>query len=127
MPNIFVDFRRYPASVQKGLVLLLVGWGWFFVSLYGFYLKEQTPDKMLIVGAAIAFLALSMKNWARMLCLLCNAMAILWCLGFAVLFFGQNQALFLVSVVNVLLFSLATFYLAVKPSAEDADHRCLEA
>ena len=121
MFRIVEDFTTYPSSVKTGLVLLLIGWIWFYVVL-AVIAGIKIDNRMLIMGLSVLLLAGSMKSWARMLCMMGNGMALLFCLFFAVdvyrLTRGQGVVLAITLVSSAVLFMLSIYYMAVKPSAE---------
>ncbi len=115
------EFRDFPQSVKNALVLMFISWGWCFLTLY-LYLyhpPEQIPYRPVIAGVAICISILMIKNWARMLCLLCNVMIIV---QFSPLFFtyAMNDNIIdgLVIGLNLILFALTTYYMFIKSTAE---------
>lgn len=121
MLRIFDDFKTYPVSVQKGLVLLLLSWIWFYAAL-GVVADIRIPNRMLLTGVFVLLLAGSMKNWARLLCIMCNGMAFLFCLTYAFdvyrLAGGSFGTLPVTLLLGAGLFALSAYYLLIKPSAE---------
>jgi hypothetical protein len=122
MFRILNDFPRYPQSVQRGLVLLLISWLWFFGAM-GIIAGIDIPPRMLVGGLGVLLLAGSMKNWARWLCIMCSIMAILYCSAYAALDIqhinqGKLSLLSTILIVSALLFGFSTYYLSIRPAAE---------
>ena len=112
------EFKSIPNDVKNGLLFLYLGWLWFYIASYFFYLNGEIPWKFIAGGAVICVLVSQFKNYARVLCLLFNIMMILWCVLLSALFFKQFTDKFIASVVNFILFSLSTFYLFKKDAAD---------
>lgn len=114
------DFKTYPPSVQRGLVLLLMSWIWFYTAI-GIIAGIQIPPRMLLVGVFVILLAGSMKNWARLLCIMCNVMAFLFCLTYAFDLYRHSRetggALPMTLIVGAALFAFSAYYLFIKPSS----------
>lgn len=120
MFRILEDFKTYPKSVQRGIVLLVTSWVWFYAALQ-FIAGFEIPAKMFWVGGSIVLLAGSMKNWARLLCILCNIMAIIYCVFLAVaIHFGQSEGTAFVTTLSTsaILFAIPTYFLSIKSSSE---------
>jgi hypothetical protein len=112
MFRIIDDFKSYPKSVQKGLVLLLISWIWFFSAMQ-FFVKSEISTRGLVAGAGVLVLAGTMKNWARWLCNMCSIMACIYCAVLAVVASGAASLIF-----SALLFALSTYFLSIKSSSE---------
>lgn len=110
-----MDFNAIPTSVKSGLILLLLGWIWFLFSVYHYYDKSFW-ERFLIGGVVIVFCVFQFKKWAHALALLCNAMTILYCGFFALVFHlsGENPQIVIVSAINVLLFGFSSYFLLQK-------------
>jgi hypothetical protein len=112
MFRIINDFKTYPQSVQRGLVLLLVSWVWFF-SVMQFFIKIDISARELAAGAGVLVVAGTMKNWARWLCIMCSIMACIYCAVVASVASGATSLIF-----SAILFALSTYYLSIKSSSE---------
>jgi len=115
------EFEDFPQSVKNGLVFLFISWGWCFLTLY-LYLydpPEQIPYRQVLSGIAICISILTIKNWARMLSILCNVMIII---QFSPVFFtdvmNDNITRGLVIGLNMILFTLACYYMFIKSTAD---------
>lgn len=118
MLNQIEKFKNFPPSVKKGILFLLAGWLWFYWSLYGFFLKEETPSQFIIIGVSVCTVVIMIKNWGRVLCLLCNVMIIVVYLAVSYMFFQlEDIPKSFIASVGVVLFSLSTYYLAVGESS----------
>lgn len=112
--------QTYPKTVRMALYFLLAGWASFLWSVYQYYAPEFL-SRFAIAGALAIFFTMRLKNWARMLCLCANAMVILYCSFFGLVFAikappDMGAAFF--SALSVLLFLISTYFLLVKPTRE---------
>ena len=121
MFRIIDDFKTYPLNIQKGIVLILISWIWFYAAL-GVVAGIEIPPRMLMVGVCILLLAGSMKNWARLLCITGNGMALLFCLFLAMDVYRGSQegrgVLTIILIISAVLFALPIYYLFNKPSSD---------
>ena len=109
-------YRDFPKSVKTGFSFLIAGWVWLYLALYAIFLQGDISFKILIIGPLMCLAILKGVNWARMLCLLCNAMVIVWSLVFMAAFFNSNSFKFLSALITVILFAAASYYLLVRSS-----------
>ena len=110
-----INFNAIPTSVKSGLILLLLGWIWFLFSVY-YYYDKSFWERFLIGGVIVIICVLQFKKWTYVLALLCNAMTILYC-GFFTLVFhlsGADPQIVTVSAINVLLFGFSSYFLLQK-------------
>jgi hypothetical protein len=111
------EFKKYPKSTKKGFLFLYVGWALFFINLY--MLLQEVPNRILIIAAIICFFVIKGYNWARMLCLLCNVLIVIYASFFVVHLFRiglASQAGLL--GVTVVLFAASSYYLFIKETSE---------
>ncbi len=115
------EFKDFPLSVKNALLLEFGSWGWCFLILY-LYLyhpPEQIPYRQAIAGVAICISILTIKNWARMLCLLCNIMIIIQFLPvFLTNTMNDNIIPGIVIGMNLILFGLSSYYMFIKTTAD---------
>jgi hypothetical protein len=119
MFRILEDFKTYPPAVQKGLILLPAGWLWFYFAV-GVLAGIAIPPRMYIVGLCVLLLAGSMKNWARLLSLMCNGMAILYFVVLAIDIYrsrGEGGVLVPSLLFGAFLFALPIYFLSIKPAS----------
>ncbi|MBW1649087.1 MAG: hypothetical protein JRJ44_00150 [Deltaproteobacteria bacterium] len=112
----FKYFEKYPKSARYGMVLLLTGWIWFFLTLY--ILLDEIPGKILVAGIGITILVFKGYNWARILCMFCNFVVVIsvLCYVFYLRVSFENSILVLLSI-NILLFGYSGYYLFVKETS----------
>ncbi len=116
--NQIEKFKNFPSSVKNGIYFLLAGWLWFYWSLYGYFLKEETPSQFILIGIGVCTFVIMIKKWARPLCILCNVMVIVVYLAVSYMFFHlEDMPMSFIAAVGVVLFSLSTYYLAVGESS----------
>jgi hypothetical protein len=112
--------QTYPKTVRIALYFLLAAWASFLWSVYQYY-PPGFLSRFAIAGALVIFFTLRLKNWARMLCLFANAMVILYCSFFGLIFAikapPDMMAAFF-SALSVLLFLISTYFFLVKPTRE---------
>lgn len=109
--------RRAPSAVKKGIGFCLAGWAWLILSVYFIY-DPGSVFKFIVSALIVGSFLLMLKNWARMLALFCNVLAILYCSVFAVIFWHANKTATLVSLVTIILFGIGSYYLLQKSSAQ---------
>ncbi len=116
MLNFMSDFRSLPGSLKISIIFLYIGWVWFFVTLYN--ILGELPARVFIAGVSACILAITVYKWGRILCLMCNTIVVLLSLCFAVYFWNVDFMKVIVFGLNIGLFSITTYYLAIKESSE---------
>lgn len=117
--NLF-DIQTYPAAVRMALYSLMLAWVAFLWSVHQYYGPEFL-NRFAIGGILIIFFVLRLRNWARMICLCANAMAVLYCSLFGYVFTlgeARNPAAVFFSALCVLLFLINSYFLLAKPTRE---------
>ncbi len=110
--NAIADFKESPSSVKNGLTVLLLAWVWHFISLYRFFLNGQIPGNQIVIGLLVCLFVFLIKNWARVLCIVCNILIVFMYLFVGASFYSGGKIYFgLIALMNVALFSLATYFL----------------
>jgi hypothetical protein len=112
--------QTYPKTVRIALYSLLAAWVSLLWSVHQYYAPEFF-SRFAIAGALVVFFMLRLKNWARMLCLCANAMVVLYCSFFGLIFAMKappDMAAAFFSALSVLLFLISTYFLLVKPTRE---------
>lgn len=118
MPIKIEELKEAPTSVKRGIILLFAGWAFFWFTVYFYYAKEFF-NRFFIGGLLVLFCILLVKNWARMLAILSNAMVVVCCAFFGALFYeGGYYPVALISAVNVVLFALSAYFLFIKSSGD---------
>lgn len=106
------DFKESPPSVKNGLTVLVLAWIWHFISLYRFFLNGQIPSNQIVIGLLVCVFVFLMKNWARVLCIVCNILIVFMYLFVGASFYGSGKIYFgVIALMNVALFALATYFL----------------
>jgi hypothetical protein len=112
------EFRESPASVKNGLTILIMAWVWHFITLYRFFLNGQIPGNQIVIGLFVCLFVFLLKNWARVLCIVCNILIIFMYIFVGASFYSSGKTYFgLIALMNVALFSLATYFLAISSSS----------
>jgi len=112
------EFKESPPSVKNGLTVLIMAWLWHFITLYRFFLNGQIPRNQIVIGLFICLFVFLLKNWARVLCIVCNILIIFMYLFVGASFYSGGKVYFgLIALLNVALFSIATYFLAIGSSA----------
>jgi len=109
--------KSFPENVKNAIVFLYFSWIWLVISWY--YIRSELLEaRMLICGIALCVLVPMIKNWARALCVLCNAFVILQLALPTYLFFVKgNYKLGLIWSVNIIFFLITSYYLLSKETA----------
>ncbi len=116
--NAIAAFRESPQSVKSGLTVLGLAWVWHFITLYRFFLNGQIPGNQIVIGTLVCLFVFLMKNWARILCIVCNILIMLMYLFVGASFYAKGNIYFgLIALMNVALFSLVTYFLMLGSSA----------
>jgi hypothetical protein len=112
------EFNSFPRSVKNGIIFTFGGWIWFFL-LYLLFFKMPVPVRQMISGFLACYCILMLRNWARVLCVLCNIFIIMQMIALAVAFFHMGKAhLGAACGLSIILFALSSFFLMVKESRE---------
>jgi len=114
------SIQTYPRSVRMALYTLLAAWAVFLWSVHQYYGSEFF-NRFAGGGILIVFFMLRIKNWARMLCLCANLMAIIYCSLFGLLFTmgeARNLPAAFFSALCALLFLVNSYFLLVKTTRE---------
>jgi hypothetical protein len=120
-------FNSFPSSARKGFMFLLLAWISHFFFLYRMWLfgnrigHEIVDDKVILQMAAICllvcFFVLRVRNWARVLGIISNFLAISVYILLCAFFFGKENGLAALSIVNTALFGLCSYFLMKRDSA----------
>jgi sensor histidine kinase YesM len=116
----YFDFKAFPASVKKAFVFLIAGWAWYFFSQYYYLNPGEIQPRQVISCLVICTLTARALNWARVLCILCNILIVVIYLFIMVsdlLSPGIRPVLIAASLINITLFSLATYFFLLKASS----------
>jgi hypothetical protein len=110
MPTLISEYARLPRPVRRALIFLVAGWVLLLATIH-FLLPgaEGFFNRILIAGAITCFLVLQGYPWARMICLMANAMVIVYFLFIAILF-GNEPLVFAAAASVVVLFALSSGY-----------------
>ncbi len=121
-------FNTFPASVKTGILFLLLSWISHFFFLYRIWLfgnrigQNIVDNKLVLQMAAIAllvcFFVVRIRNWARILGIISNILAISVYLFLVALFYNQQTGLAILGTINLIFFSVCTFYLFKKETSD---------
>ncbi len=113
------EFATFPQSVKNAFIFTATAWIWYYIAVYGYLLPNEGPGKDLIVGPVALLLLWTLRNWARVLCMLCNLFILIQFLPVTVGLFNMgNVHRGMMSTLIVLFFAISTYYLFVKDSAD---------
>jgi membrane-bound ClpP family serine protease len=109
--------------MKQGLILLVIGWGWLYFTLYYTHaLEKLQPTRQMIAGALVLFLAERMiqkKKWARVLCVLSNIFVIFQLAVPTFVFFSKGAInLGLIAGLNLVLLSISSYFLVTKETSK---------
>jgi hypothetical protein len=117
-------YNTFPSSAKNGILFLVLGWLWHFLLLYmllGTGLKIDTQDwlRLSVIAILVCFFTLRVRNWARILGIVANLLIISLYLLATAHFFNINKTNFSIfAAINVILFSLSTFFLFKKETSD---------
>ncbi|MBI9084322.1 MAG: hypothetical protein JEZ11_12040 [Desulfobacterales bacterium] len=118
MVHVIEEFKAFPNSVRNAIVFLVAGWLWHYVSLYRYFYSGNIPFKQIVIGVSVCFFVFRIRNWARVLCIVCNILIVVMYLTVTFSFLSAGKTHYAtVAGFNVVLFSLATYFLAVGESS----------
>ncbi len=110
-------FKSFPENVKNAIIFLYFSWIWLIISWY-YITAELLQTRMLISGIALCIFVPMIKNWARILCVLCNAFVIIQIAAPTYLWFDQqNYKPGFIWGVNILFFLITSYYLLNKETA----------
>ena len=122
MFNTAIKFKTYPNNVKKAIVCLTLGWIVHLIFYFKFLPGEvlaRSDVLMVAVGLLVCFFVASINPWARMLSLFGNIVILVTYLYLAMLVFQKPAfGLQVMTTSVIVLFSLATYYLLRKDTAE---------
>lgn len=117
-------FSTFPSSAKKGIVFLLLGWAGHFLFIYTFFeafeveFGQQLWLQQFIIALVVCFFTIRVRNWARVLCIVCNFMIIALYLFVTALFFTSRIGFAMHAAANAILFSLSTFFLFMRDTSD---------
>lgn len=118
MVHVIEEFKAFPNSVRNAIVFLIAGWLWHYVSLYRYFYGGNIPFRQIVIGVSVCFFVFRIRNWARVLCIVCNILIVVMYLTVTVSFLTAGKTHYaMVAGFNVILFSLATYFLVVGESS----------
>ncbi len=122
MFNTAIKFKTYPNNVKKAILCLTLGWIVHLIFYFKFLPGEvlaRSDVLMVAVGLLVCFFVASINPWARMLSLFGNIVILATYLYLAMLVFQKPAfGLQVMTTSVIVLFSLATYYLLRKDTAE---------
>jgi hypothetical protein len=117
-------YSTFPSSAKNGILFLILGWIWHFLLLYmllGTGLNIDTEDwlRLSVIAILVCFFTLRVRNWARVLGIVANLLVISLYLLASAHFFNINKLNFSIfAAINVILYSLSTFFLFKKETSD---------
>ena len=122
-------FKIFPIQVKLGILFLLLSWICNFFFLYMFWLVAQQRGiefsygrilvQMVVIVVLIFFYAVRIRNWARILSLTGNIIAItLYALLSYHFFHIEDIYLGMTAVLNVIMFTACSYFLFKRETAD---------
>jgi hypothetical protein len=117
-------YSIFPSSAKNGILFLLIGWIWHFLLLYmllgtGLNIDKQDWLRLSVIAILVCFFTLRVRNWARVLAIVANLLIISLYLLASAHFFNLNKINFSIfAAINVVLYSLSTFFLFKKETSD---------
>jgi hypothetical protein len=120
MFRILEDYNTYPPSVKKAIVFTVLAWGWFYVIMLTMQKVLENyaiSRREVMIGVCIIVLLASMKNWARMICLLGNVMSVIYH-AFFMFALLKHKMIVTFMGIDIVLLILSSYYLFIKPTSD---------
>ncbi len=117
-------FNTFPSSAKKGIVFLLLAWASHFLFIYIFFeafgveFGKELWLQQSIIALVVCFFTIRVRNWARVLSIVCSVMIIVLYLFVTALFFKSRIDFAVHGAANAILFSLSTFFLFLKDTSD---------
>jgi len=119
MPN---NWREMPPSVKNAIILLLAGWLAHYI-FYFVFIAEDQPERVtylqLGVGIAICYCVVTIRKWARKLCIFFNIGMVATYLVFSIVFAYVDQVgRFALTAFTAAAFAFSLYFLLRKETAQ---------
>jgi len=116
--NAIAEFRESPPSVKNGLTVLVLAWVWHLITIHYYFLKGDNHWQQVVIGLLVCLFVFLLKNWGRVLCIVCNILILSMYLLVGAFYYSKGEVYqALIALMNVSLFSLATYFLAIGSSS----------
>jgi len=117
LANAVAGFKESPASVKNAFTVLVLAWAWHLISIYRYFLRGDDHWQHIVIGLLLCIFVFLIKNWGRVLCIVCNILIISMYLLVGAFQYSKGEVrLGLIALFNVALFSLATYFLVIGSS-----------
>ena len=117
MPIPLPQWASMPRTAKVGIVLWLASWTLFLLFI-GILIHDSNWILKLAVAAGIlTYCLLAAYNWARMIAMMANLLAIVFLAILAVAFSSQHINYLLIAVGNLIAYGLCTYYLFIGSTA----------
>ena len=122
MINKAIRLKAYPSGIKWALLFLVLGWLLHFLVYFKFLSEGESQRNVVLmvsVGVGICYFVAGINRWARALCLFFNVgiIGMYVLLGLVYLQQGEKDLVGLAAMI-VVTFSLSTYFLISKESAE---------
>ena len=113
------QWRSMPLTAATGISLWMISWLWFVFYIYFLTQDSNWALKLAIALILLAIFIVRASNWARIIALMSNAMAILFLIFLAfVLFKAEDMNNVLLVSGNFVVFCLSAYFLAIPSTAD---------
>ncbi len=120
-------FDTFPPSAKKGILFLLLAWTSHFFFLYRFWLfgikieanlvDQKLVLQMVVIALLVCFFVIRVRNWARVMGIVANIIAIFIHLVMFAVFVSADAALAAVSGLCIVFFGACTYFFFRKETA----------
>jgi hypothetical protein len=117
MPFDLSQWRKMPLSAALGIGLWVISWTWFLFYIYFITKDTDWIYRLAIAMVLLAVFILRASNWARMIAIMSNVMAILFLAVLAYALSTKNSLHFIIVVGNAIAFIFASYFLFVSDTA----------
>jgi len=115
-------WEEMPPSVRNAIIALLVGWIAHYIFYFGFIAEDQSERVTYLqlgVGIGICYCVVTIRKWARRLCIFFNIVMVPMYFLFAIAFAqGGKISLFALTAFTSLAFAFSLYFLLRKETAQ---------
>lgn len=115
-------WEEMPASVKNAIIALLAGWIAHYLFYFGVIAEDQSERVTYLqlgVGIGICYCVVTIRKWARRLCIFFNIVMVPMYFLFSIAFAqGGKMGLFALTAFISLAFAASLFFLLKKETAQ---------
>lgn len=111
--------QQFPPTARKAVLLLFIGWALLLVSLYQYFLPGFDLIRFVIIGVLMCFFTYQVYPWARILCLVSNAMIVIYfsLIAAQLIIVGRLIGASIATII-VIVFAASGYFLMVRQTTD---------